>query len=147
MKKVKGPVVDRAVYAEGVWRVRQQKPGQDSWAQTWMMGRMWTRVHGRNGLYTAPEKADAWLVSLRTERSVKFEPRKGARKKQGTSQRDGRIFKNLSAANQWRQWDDGGDFRTEIKCYCFPWKCPSLARRWERKHPPVSCFFCFQATS
>ena len=30
MKKVKGTVVDRAVYAEGVWRVRQQKPGQDS---------------------------------------------------------------------------------------------------------------------
>lgn len=57
-------------------------------------------MQGRNGLYTAPEKADAWLVSLRTERSVKFEPRKGARKKQRTSQRDGRIFKNLSAANQ-----------------------------------------------
>ena len=45
-------------------------------------------MHGTNGLYTGPEKAFAWLVLLRTERSVKFEPRKGAGK-QGTSQREG----------------------------------------------------------
>lgn len=60
---------------------------------------MWTRVHGRSGL-SGLEKADAWLVLLRTERSVKFEPRKGAGKKQGTSQRDGRILKNLSAVKR-----------------------------------------------
>ena len=60
---------------------------------------MWTRVHRRNDL-SGPEKAHAWLVSLRTERSVKIEPRKGAWKKQGTSQRDGRIFKNLSAVKR-----------------------------------------------
>ena len=88
MKKVEGTVVDRAVYAKGMWQVRQQKQGQDSWVQTRTMGRMWTRVHGKNGLYTGPEKAFAWLVLLRTERSVKFEPRKGAGK-QGTSQREG----------------------------------------------------------
>lgn len=79
MKKVKGPVVDRLC--------KRACDGSDSRSQDRQLspdlndGKDVDTCAGEKWLVHSAEKADAWLVSLRTERSVKFEPRKGARKK------------------------------------------------------------------